>query len=165
MNCKIATKFFDLMDKVYTVQSKKVSCGKSVDLFRSEINFLCAVDDNENSNVSMLSNLLGVTKGAVTQVSDKLIEKNMLEKYSLESNKKEKFYRLTLDGKDALTMFKDMHKKTNNTMCGYFSSLSEDEQLVISKFFDKVSDITPVSRFECNKVNGGCLQDCIKGDN
>lgn len=164
MYCKIATKFFDVMDKVYTIQSKKVSCGESVDLFRSEINFLCAVEENEKANVSVLSNLLGVTKGAVTQVSDKLIEKCMLERYSLESNKKEKFYRLTQDGCDALQTYRDMHRKTNNCLCGYFSGLTRTEQEIIAKFFDQIESVTPIAKYECNKVNGGCLQDS-KGDN
>lgn len=47
----------------------------------------------------MLSAKLGVTKSAVTQMNAKLLDKGLIERFQDYKNKKEKYFRLTNEGK------------------------------------------------------------------
>jgi DNA-binding MarR family transcriptional regulator len=53
---------------------------------------------NEGANVGELARRLGMTSGAVSQVTKKLLEKDLIEAYKKPGNRKEVFSRLTTLG-------------------------------------------------------------------
>ena len=59
---------------------KPKSFGTRHKLYQSEIHFIDAIGLDGGYSASELSEKLGVTNGAVTQVSDKLLKKKLIEK-------------------------------------------------------------------------------------
>ena len=53
----------------------------------------------ELPNVTKLAEHMRMTRGAISKMTKKLLAKGMIEKYTLETNKKEIYFRLTEQGK------------------------------------------------------------------
>lgn len=100
------------------------SFGTSQLLYQSEIHFIDAIEPGEGLNASGLSKKLGITNGAVTQTADKLIKKQLIEKYKREGNKKEVYLRLTPEGVTAFENHRLFHKEINDRMIEYLDGLS-----------------------------------------
>ncbi|GMQ59838.1 MarR family transcriptional regulator [Vallitalea sediminicola] len=95
-------------------------------LYHSEIHFIDAIGDGD-INASTLSKKLDVTNGAITQVSEKLIKKQLVQKYKRDTNKKEVFFKLTDQGKIAYKNHKLFHEQLNDMVIEYLKGLSDEQ--------------------------------------
>lgn len=112
-------------------------------LFHSEIHFIDAVEPGDGLNVSQLSEKLGVTHGAITQVADKLLKKRLVEKYKKEENKKEVYIRLTPDGEIAYENHKKFHEELNKKLVEYLDNLSETQMEALFGFLRTLEQNLP----------------------
>lgn len=112
-------------------------------LFHSEIHFIDAVEPGDGLNVSQLSEKLGVTHGAITQVADKLLKKRLIEKYKKEDNKKEVFMRLTSEGEIAYKNHKEFHEELNKKLVEYLDNLSETQMEALFGLFSTIEQNLP----------------------
>jgi len=74
--------------------------GSKHDLYHSERHILDVIGDNPAMNVSELAAVLGVTKGAISQVVRKLESKGFAQRFKKSTNDKEVFIELTKAGRD-----------------------------------------------------------------
>ncbi|MBI9109437.1 MAG: winged helix-turn-helix transcriptional regulator [Spirochaetales bacterium] len=116
-----------IQSRINSNDKKPRPFGTSQLLYQSEIHFIDAIEPGDGLNASSLSQKLGITNGAVTQIADKLLRKKLIEKYKKENNKKEVYLRLTTEGEIAFENHRLFHKDLNDKMLEYFDSLTKDK--------------------------------------
>jgi len=163
MQCNLVDRFFEVMNGISEEQKIPKDYGTGSLLYQSEMNLLETIDNHPDTNISELSKITNVTKGAVTQVSNKLVSKGLIESYTIKGNKKEKYLKLTDLGKKAREAHQESHRSANQKLCDYFRNLSTEEADIIYKFFDTMKECAPICAFTCacvgdsNTTNGrGC---------
>lgn len=65
----------------------------------SEIHTIAAIGDLAEPNVTQIAKYMNVTRGAISKITKRLIEQNLIEAYQREDNKQKIFFKLTKSGK------------------------------------------------------------------
>lgn len=160
MLCKVVDQYFLTFDTLLDDDKSPKDYGSGHMLYKSEVNFIKAIYYNPDSNSKELSEILNITKGAVTQFSNKLEDRGIIIRYLKPGNKKEKYYKLTDVGNEIIINYKKYHEEANQKICDYLSSLDKEEKKIILNFLDTISNLE-VSRFEC--TSSCCSGKNIKG--
>ncbi len=79
---KLLAQIAKIQYRITSNNKKPRKFGTNHLLYHSEIHFINAISSYKELNVSQLSEKLGVTKGAITQVAEKLLRKNLIYKYN-----------------------------------------------------------------------------------
>lgn len=111
------------------------------ELYQSEIHTIESIYNHENINASTLAKILGVTNGALNQMTTKLIKKGLVVQYHKENNKKDVYYRLTDLGIKANNAHKQYHAKLYNEILTYLNSLDSKQLSTINNFLDNLIEI------------------------
>lgn len=149
MQCRMIHQYFTSMNTLMEEERKPRKYGTDHLLYHSEINLIDTIYRHPESNAITLSKIMGVTRGAVTQIGNQLEDKGFIVKYLKSGNKKEKYYRLTELGDEVRRGHAQYHKEANENICNYLSTLEEGDAALIMDFLDKIS-MLPISEFECN---------------
>jgi DNA-binding MarR family transcriptional regulator len=138
-------RFNELAEKLYKTmnvlnQEMKTARDYSIgfNLCHSEVSLLDIIKAHKNATASDLSRILGVTTGAVWQVSRKLQDKGLIESYQTDDNRKEVYFCLTELGKKASRGHQKHHEGINAGLFDYFSRLEERDLKKIHEFLDTV---------------------------
>lgn len=150
MDCKITEQLFSVINLLHEEQKKPKDYGVGKPLYNSEIRLLDAVHRHPKLKVSDLSQILSITKSAVTQLADRLIERGLIETYQIEGNKKEKYYKLTSLGETAIEGHARIYSQKNAEICAYYCTLSEKEKTIISDFLEHLEKNVPFCEFSCS---------------
>ena len=124
---KIMERMAALQYKINSNDKKPRSFGTSELLHQSEIHFIDAIGIDSEINASQLSDKLHISNGAITQVADKLLKKKLIEKYKIETNKKEVYFRLTEQGKVAYESHRKFHQDLCDKIIAYLKGLSPEQ--------------------------------------
>lgn len=149
MPCKVAEQIFEIIRLMEEDKKKPKDYGVGIPLYHAEAMFLDVISRSPGENVSGLSARLGITKGAVTQMSARLLQKELITATRRHDNKKEKYFRLTPAGEEVIRGHLDFHKQTNQKLCDYFSTLDSKEQSAIFGFFEYLRQCVPFCEFPC----------------
>ena len=93
----------------------------------SEMHCVDFIFKTELPNVTKLSEKMNITKGGVSKIIKKLIEKNAIESFSVDTNKKEIYYKLTNKGKEIFKLHKNIHEKWCEINLEFFKNCSKEE--------------------------------------
>ena len=138
MNDQIIEKVYQIFD-ILTKEAKQCrDYGTGLSLYHSEVHLIVAIYNHKDANTSELSQVLGITNGAITQVSDKLSKKGLIERYRLKENKKDTYFRLTKQGEQVYLGHEIHHNKMNTNVMKYINSLDDDKVKLIGTFLDKM---------------------------
>jgi DNA-binding MarR family transcriptional regulator len=107
-------------------------------LFPSEIHTIEAIGKNHWINVTQLSETLGVTKGAVSQMIGKLVQKKFVEKIKIPPNGKETFLELTDKGKKALKGHDKFHREIYMDFLKYTGNISTKDFRKFKEILTKI---------------------------
>ena len=160
MQCEMARQFFDMLTVITAKQKIAKEYADGQVLYNAEIELLEKIYQYPQANISILSVKLGVTKSAVTQMSIKLLDKGLIEKFQDSKNKKEKYFRLTNEGKKARETYMAHHDQALNEMRAYLCSLNENDKNTILTFMKMMKQYMPVYTFPCQcgtNQNSCCL--------
>ncbi|WP_338432611.1 MarR family transcriptional regulator [Clostridium tyrobutyricum] len=102
----------------------------------SEIHVIDCIGKHKLSNATFISTKLEMTKGAISKITAKLIDKNFIIANRLENNKKEIYYTLTSDGKQIFAVHKKLHEEKKNRLISILSKYDDNEINTISNFID-----------------------------
>lgn len=111
-----------------------------LDLYQSEIHTIESIYNHEDINATTLAKILGVTNGALNQMTTRLIKKGLVEQYHKENNKKDVYYKLTDLGNTANNAHKQHHAKLYNDILTYLHSLEPGQLSTINDFLDNIID-------------------------
>lgn len=149
MQCEMARQFFDMLTVITAKQKIPKEYANGQVLYNAEIELLEKIYQYPATNISTLSAKLGVTKSAVTQMSVKLLDKGLIEKFQDSKNKKEKYFRLTNEGEKARESYMADHNQALNEMRAYLCSLNENDKKTILTFMKMMKQYMPVYTFPC----------------
>lgn len=131
---KLEEQLLALFKKVYEKQdaiAKALQEPLLSECSLSELHCIDAVGRLERPNVTNIATELGMTRGAISKITRRLMTRELLRSYSLESNRKEIYFSLTEKGKRVF----DEHRK------GHLAWEKRDLGFLRSYPADKLSDI------------------------
>lgn len=103
----------------------------------SELHCIDFIGKNEFPNVTKMAEKMNITKGGVSKIIKKIINKNAIEPYSTSTNKKEIYYKLTPKGKKVFKLHKNIHKNWCEKNLEFFKKCDEKEIKFTVSFLEK----------------------------
>jgi DNA-binding MarR family transcriptional regulator len=135
---EIMGQFVRLVNKFNRFEKVPMNFGVEEMLFPSEIHTIEAIGKNHWINVTQLSETLGVTKGAVSQMIGKLVQKKFVEKIKIPPNGKETFLELTDKGKKALKGHDKFHREIYMDFLKYTGNISTKDFRKFKEILTKI---------------------------
>ncbi len=103
----------------------------------SETHCIDAIGRLELPNVTRVAGYMGMTRGAISKMTKKLLEKGLIEKYTLETNRKEIYFRLTEQGRLLFEEHDKRHKLWEKRDMEFLSRYSEEEIGTVRRFMEE----------------------------
>ena len=100
----------------------------------SETHCIDYIGKTELPNVTKIADNMQMTRGAISKMTKKLLAKGLIEKYSLESNKKEIYFCLTESGLELYKEHEKRHKLWEQRDSKFLERYSPEEMEIITKF-------------------------------
>lgn len=94
----------------------------------------------ELPNVTKVAEHMGMTRGAISKMTKKLLAKGLIEKYTLETNKKEVYFRLTDLGKLLFEEHEKRHKRWEKRDMEFLARYSKEEVGTVYRFMQEFNE-------------------------
>lgn len=104
------------------------------DISLSEIVCIDTIKELQDINLSAIAKKMGMTKGAMTKITQKLIKKGYLQKYNKAENKKEVFFKLEKKGEALYKEYKTYYEIVKNREIGLYKQFSQEEKASVLNF-------------------------------
>ncbi len=95
-------------------------------LYSAEVHMIEIIGSYEKITTTKLANTLGITKGAVSQITHKLLEKNLIVKIPSTERNNEVLISLTEKGRIVYSYHQNMHKNMIERIDSVLCDLSEE---------------------------------------
>ena len=89
------------------------------------------------ANVTKLAAASFMTRGAISKLTKKLLEKSIIERYQTPKNKKEIYFRLTKEGEKIRKIHTDLHQRFLERDQEVFTPMTEEEYDTIFRFIGR----------------------------
>jgi DNA-binding MarR family transcriptional regulator len=123
---------------VYSILEKQpLDLGVGIRVYLTEIQVVSAIGENPGINISNLADIMGVTRGAISQTVQKLAKKALITR-SKERNKKEINLDLTPIGKIARDEFNHRMQEIFTFAEDLYNDASADDRLVAKQLFEAI---------------------------
>jgi DNA-binding MarR family transcriptional regulator len=107
----------------------------------SQLHCISVIGDNEDANVTKISNELEMTTGAITKMCKKLLSQDLIEKYQETGNKQKIYYKLTGSGQGIYKIHQKLHDKIQNDKKSIIDKYTEDEKATILRFLNDINSL------------------------
>ena len=135
---QILLNFRNLFEKMSWLNTLKMK--NSLKSYKSsEVHCIEYIEKNTDVNVTKLAEAFYMTKGAITKVTQKLMDKNVIESYQKKDNKKEIYFRLTSKGKEVFEVHEKLHDEIKKRDSAVFESMSNRQFEDILRFMEDYS--------------------------
>ncbi|WP_252187456.1 MarR family winged helix-turn-helix transcriptional regulator [Anaeromonas gelatinilytica] len=124
--------------KLFEVDRKTRCYGTDEQLFEAEIHMIKSIKENEGIHVTGLAELLGVTKGAVSQIIMKLQKKDMIVKDTDPRNLSRLILRLTPKGETAYINHEKLHQEFDNLVNEALEGASMENVAFLKEFLNSL---------------------------
>ena len=163
--CSVTERLFHVIRTLEEEQRKPVEYGDGVVLGHAEMQLLETISRYPDEHASALSLRLGITKGAVTQVVTKLMDKQLLSRVQRDGNRQKAYFRPTRHGREIIERHHRHHRKANQRLCEFITTLDDQEAHSIFQFLECLTECVPFSHFpcECEKVRENEKEDVEYG--
>ncbi len=120
-----------------------------IDYSITEMHCIECIGKIENPNVTKISKMLNITRGGISKLIKKLIQKGSVEEYFCKENKKEIYYRLTKIGLEVFEAHEKIHQEWNDKDIKFFSQYDNAEIKFVLQF---INDYTEHLKKNINKI-------------
>ncbi len=128
--------FRDVFNKMTLLNKTKME--ESLKGFKSsEVHYIEYIGKNVDSNVTKLADSFYMTRGAISKMSKKLINRGIIESYQKADNKKEIYFRLTEQGQEIYHVHEKLHKEFQDRDKAVFDQVTEEQFDSMIRFVDK----------------------------
>ena len=103
----------------------------------SEVHCIEYIGKNVDSNVTKLAESFYMTRGAISKLTKKLINKGIIESYQKPDNKKEIYFRLTHEGQAIYKVHDELHKEFQERDKIVFNEISEEQFESMLNFIER----------------------------
>ena len=132
--------------------------------FAAEIHMIKCVKENPNRHMTALAEVLGVTRGAVSQIAMKLEGKGMLIKERDEGSSLRRILRVTPEGERAYLFHERLHAEFDRLVEGLLADASERDRDFLRNFLGALDAALERGSRMCGRINqrggwrddGGC---------
>ncbi len=131
---RISYRLLNVMLKLEEAQERLHRYGTDTPLFAAEIHMIKSVKENPNRHMTALAEVLGVTRGAVSQIAMKLEGKGMLVKERDEGSSLRRILRVTPEGERAYLFHERLHAEFDRLVEGLLADASEGERAFLRNF-------------------------------
>ncbi|WP_320043598.1 MarR family winged helix-turn-helix transcriptional regulator [uncultured Desulfobacter sp.] len=135
---KIKQKLHSVLKLAQQMETKPRKYGTDIMLTGVEIHLIELVGDNDNSSVTDVAKLYGVTKGAISQRFKKLEHEKLIKKDTDPTNSSRAIVNLTSKGKVAYFAHKHWHETMEGGYTEYWKTLEPEKIAVIEEFLTKI---------------------------
>lgn len=123
---QVMLNFRDLFNKLVWINKSKME--SSLQGYKpSEVHCIEFIEKNVDSNVTKLAESMYMTKGAISKLTKKLIEKGLIEDYQKANNKKEVFFKLTQQGRVVFDIHEKLHREFQERDESVFHHVTEEQ--------------------------------------
>ncbi len=105
-------------------------------LYPSEVHVIEIIGDHKTLNTTRIAELLGITKGAVSQTTNKLLKKELITKTPSEEGGNEVFISLTDEGMNVYLGHRKLHNQMIENINESLSKMTAEQIEGINSFFD-----------------------------
>ncbi|SEJ45373.1 DNA-binding transcriptional regulator, MarR family [Propionispira arboris] len=105
----------------------------------AEVHCIAKIGSMEYANVTKVAHAMHMTRGAISKISKKLLNKQLVESYQKPENNKEVYFCLTTSGKLIYDEHKVCHEQAKLRKLKLLSNYSEAEQIVILRFLEDIN--------------------------
>lgn len=137
---KISYTFLRVMSRLTEMDKKTRHYGTDELLHDAEIHMIKAIRENEGIHVTGLADLVGVTKGAVSQILRKLECKGMIVKETDPKNLSRLKLRLTEKGETAYLRHEELHREFDAYFQHALQGATEAEQAFLHRFLNSLDE-------------------------
>jgi DNA-binding MarR family transcriptional regulator len=124
---EILTLFIRINKKFNRIESHSIGVGDGVKLYPSELHIIEAIGYNYAVNVTSLSRQFGITKGAVSQVVNKLSRKGFVSKERSRIDGKGIILSLTNEGWLAFSILDKFHDRMGKMFINFLESYTSEQ--------------------------------------
>jgi len=117
----------------------KISIDKSITL--NEVHLIVVIGKNQPLNLVKLSELLEVSRSAVTQSVRRLIQKNLVVFDFAPNNGKNKYLRLSEKGIEVFKIHKEQQAYIEESVFSVLNNYSEEELQTVVKLMDDIENV------------------------
>ncbi len=126
--------------KLFEIDKKTRYYDTDQQLFEAEIHMIKSIKESEGIHVTGLADLLGVTKGAVSQIIMRLQKKGMIIKDTDPRNLSRLVLRLTPKGETAYANHEKLHQEFDDLVSEILKDASEDKIAFLREFLDVLNN-------------------------
>lgn len=91
----------------------------------------------ERPNVTKVAEHMGMTRGAISKMTKKLLNRGLVEKYTLETNRKEIYFRLTEKGNVLFEEHARRHRLWEKRDMNFLARYSTEEVRTVCRFMQE----------------------------
>ncbi|HBT15320.1 MAG TPA: transcriptional regulator [Firmicutes bacterium] len=135
---KISYTFLRVVTKISGLERKTRYYGTDQPLYEAEIHMIKSIKENEGIHVTGLADMLGVTKGAVSQIIMKLEHKGMVVKDTDPSNLSRLVLRLTPKGETAYLHHEKLHLEFDGLFNAALGNATEEMKMFLKDFLNSL---------------------------
>lgn len=114
MDIKLFESSYRLLNKYAQKTQKAKHYGTDDLLYAAEVHMIDTIGSHKKITVTELAQILGITKGAVSQTANKLSEKGLIEKHTSSERKNVVGITLSPKGQTVFDFHRDMHRNAQD---------------------------------------------------
>ena len=132
---KVMMGFWNLFKKrIYLNEFKMKDCLNGYN--PSEVHCIEYIGRNIDTNVTKLAESFYMTRSAISKLTKKLIEKDVIESYKKPDNKKEIYFKLTEKGRVIFKVHDELHKEFQERDRVIFQQVTEEQYDIMLNFVE-----------------------------
>lgn len=109
-------------------------------LYSAEVHMIEVIGSHEHITTTKLAKTLGITKGAVSQITRKLLKKNLILKMPSNEKNNEIFISLTERGRIVYYYHQNMHKTMIEKLDAILDDLSEEGKTALVQIIQVIDE-------------------------
>lgn len=130
-----------IINKFLFIKKKSLFKYNDVEFYPSEVHLMLMIKDRTSTNATKIADMMGITKGAVSQTLTRLEKKGVLVKTKDPQYKNELTLTLTALGSEAFSFYKSKAAEIEELHNVYLNEFDEKEKMAIVKFLAGVEKI------------------------
>lgn len=135
---ELIAQFLRILNKFAVLEKTPVDYGIDEKLFTSEIHMIEAIGKHADINVTELAGIMGVTKGAISQMVTKLMKKKLVKKIKGTRNDKEVILQLTSRGEAAFNGHENHHMEMYLDFIKLMDGMTESQISFTKEIFQRI---------------------------
>ena len=100
----------------------------------TECHVISCIGSIKEANGIKIADKLKMTRGGISKIATRLIEKKLITTYKDETNQKKVFYALTPLGEKVNMIHDQLHRENHHSLCNIASNYTSQEQDIILRF-------------------------------